>query len=148
MTQHNQSAPKSDGQVSGEMRLKKRKRAFWMFVGIGCLAAAIAGFASGFVGAKVEQGMLPDWAILLIMAVVSCAFIWFSYTYYKKVDELDLTDNLWANTFGLYAYVIMAAGWVILQEAGIVGPPQHWPILIVTLLVALIAYTARRLGLR
>ena len=149
MTQHDpNNAEANNAQESGETRHRKHKNAYWTFVGLGIVAALVAGLASGTISAQVEQGLLPDWAIFGILTVTAILFVWFSFKFYTKVDELDLMDNLWGNTFGLYAYVIVLTGWMALHQAGVAGPPVQWLILMVTIAVALIAYTARRIGLR
>ncbi|GAA4643838.1 hypothetical protein GCM10023115_17980 [Pontixanthobacter gangjinensis] len=144
MTQNDQQTSAE----SGEQKLARRKRSFWSFVLLGTVIAGVAGFASGFVTSRVEQGLISEWAIYPILAVTIIGFIWFSYLYYMRIDELDLMDNLWGNTIGMYAYVIITTSWMLFEQAGITGAPQHWPILTATVAISLIAYTARRLGLR
>jgi len=133
---------------SGEARLKARRNKFWTFVLAASVVAAIAGFASGFLIALIEDGSVPRFAAIPILVIAASGFVWFSYRYYKKVDELDLADNLWANTFGIYFFIITPAGWQILNHAGLTGPPDLWTIWIGGILFAGIAYGIRKLGFR
>lgn len=133
---------------SGEARLKARRNKFWTFVFAALVVAAIAGFASGFLVALIEDGSVPGLAVIPILVITVSGFVWFSYRYYKKVDELDLADNLWANTFGIYFFIITPAGWQMLHDAGLTGPPHLWTIWIGGILVAGIAYGIRKLNFR
>lgn len=133
---------------SGEQKLVRRRRAFFLFVIFGLVVAAGAGLASGLVTAKVEQGLIPEWAVYTMLAATAAGFIWFGYRYYHRIDELDLMDNLWANTVGIYVYVIITFVWMALDQAGIASPPQHLPILISTIVASGLAYLIRRIGVR
>lgn len=137
-----------DQPESGEQKLRRRKKAFWTFLALGMVISLIAGLASGIVGANVEDGLLAPWVLFPIIGAITIGFIWFSYRYYKAIDELDLMDNMWANTFGMYGFVIIAGIWILLEQAKLTGPPETMFILFASIAISLLAYLARRLGLR
>ena len=138
----------NDTAGAGEQRLKSRRRAFWRCCAIGMIGGLIAGFASGFTIDLVGEGRLPALAIIALLAAALAGFIWFSVDYFRRVDELDLADNLWSCLFGLYFYVCLFPGWHILNDAGLVGEPDQWAIFIATMAFTAIVYGVRKLGWR
>ncbi len=144
MTDYNHTSGQA-AEVSGEERLKKRKRSFWTFVGLGMIIAAAAGFGSGLIGSYVERGEIPVWVLFSSMFVIAAGLCWFSYRYYMRIDEVDLEDNLWANTFGCYAYIISVMSIMALEQAKIIEPVGHLPILALTIVVSLGVYLIRRM---
>ncbi|MEE4539686.1 MAG: hypothetical protein V2J51_14495, partial [Erythrobacter sp.] len=93
-------------------------------------------------------GDVPRYIIFPLIALSVLAFIWFSYRYYARIDELDLFDNLWANTFGIYAYAIVTFVWYILAEAGVVAQVDYISVFVITLIVTTLTYLARHFGVR
>ncbi len=144
MTDYNHTSSQAS-EVSGEERLKKRKRSFWTFVGLGMIIAATAGFGSGMIGSYVERGEIPVWVLLTSMFVIATGLCWFTYRYCMRIDEVDLQDNLWANTFGLYAYIISVMSIMVLEDSQIIEPVGHFPISVITIAVVLIVYLIRRM---
>lgn len=134
--------------LSGEARLRARRTKFILFVGAGIAIAFIGGVFSGVFAALIEDAVIPAWTIWPLLAAVVAGFSWFTYRYYQKVDELDLADNLWANTFGLYFYIFAAPTWFLLNHLGQVPPPHHLGLLLATIGVAMLAYLIRKLRLR
>ncbi len=134
--------------LSGEARLRARRTKFFTFVGAGIGIAFVAGIFSGMFTSLIEDEVMPTWSIWPVLIAGATAFGWFSYRYYQKIDELDLADNLWANTIGLYFYVAVTPCWVLLNELRLVPPPHHIGMLFATIGVAMIAYLVRKLGLR
>ncbi|MDF1833682.1 MAG: hypothetical protein P1U62_02225 [Alteraurantiacibacter sp. bin_em_oilr2.035] len=138
----------NDRAITGEARLKARRNRLWAFSGMGFLIAIIVGLATGFAGDLYEDGSLPAWSIYAIWALVVAAFTWFTISYFRRVDELDLMDNMWATLIAFYFYVVAMPSWYMFDIIGLAGTPQDKVIYLATLAVMFIAYGARKLGLR
>jgi len=132
---------------SGEQRLKNRRRNFIRFVAIGVGVALIAGFATGVIVARGVSEFAP-WIVVLATTLVLIGYAWFSVEYFRRTDELDLLDNLWASTVAVYFYIAALPAWFVLDDAGIAPPIDHWAIYGATFFVAIAAYAARRMGVR
>lgn len=131
--------------TSGEQRLKIRRNSLLRYCALAFLVAALIGAATGMAGHWFAEGRIPAWLLLVGTAVVVAGFVWFSMDYYRRVDELDLLDNLWANTIALYSYFIILACWYFFHHAGMVREPEHIPIAIATIVILFAAYGLRKL---
>ena len=133
---------------SGEGLLKERQKRFWRFTLGGAFVAALVGIATGSLFDWFAAGAIsPVWLIVILAAMVA-VFVWFTIEYFRRVDELDWMDNLWAGHIGLYAYFIVTFCWYFLAEGGLVGQPQVLPILVAVSAAMFIAYGLRKLGWR
>ena len=133
---------------TGETRHTTRRRSFFRYLIVAIVVSLLAGMASGAGAAMVESGTLPPAALYFALALLVAAMIWFTRDYFRRIDELDLLDNLWASTIGLYFYIIAYALWFIVADAELVGEPHSFGLFIATLGVTLGAYLLRKLGLR
>lgn len=133
---------------SGEARLRRRRKSFWRYVALAVLVAFVVGIASGVGVALVEEEILPGWVIYIAIALIVIGFAWFTRDYYRRVDELDLLDNLWAALVAIYFYVCALPVWFVLQDAGLAPEPDHWIIWGGTMIVMLVTYGVRKLGWR
>ena len=133
---------------TGETRHTTRRRSFFRYLIVAIVVSLLAGMASGAGAAMVESGTLPPAALYLALALLVPAMIWFTRDYFRRIDELDLLDNLWASTIGLYFYIIAYALWFIVADAELVGESHSFGLFIATLGVTLGAYLLRKLGLR
>lgn len=138
----------SDTIPSGEERLKSRRRSFWRFLALGMIAALAAGFFSGYFTSSYEEGALPLWVPLLMLAVSVIGLIWFTRDYFRRVDELDLMDNLWAHLIGQYIAAIVFLIWYVVADLGLTSHPTAIAIVIVLLGGTFAVYGLRKLGLR
>ncbi len=134
--------------LTGEQRLKSRRNRFLRFCAIGVFAAMLVGFFSGMSTQWFRDGTIPIWLLFGMLIAAVAGFVYFTYDYYRRVDELDLLDNLWANTVGLYGYFIVLGSWYFLHDAGLVIPTDHFAITVATLAILFIAYGVRKLGIR
>jgi hypothetical protein len=134
--------------LSGETRLKARTRKFWAFCALGFALSLVIGFFTGTAGALYEEGTLPGWSIFALWAVAMAGFGWFTLEYFRRVDELDLMDNLWAAIIAFYFYVVVAPSWWMFHDLGLLGEPDQILIYFATVIVMFIAYGLRKLGLR
>ncbi|QZH74852.1 MAG: hypothetical protein JY451_14570 [Erythrobacter sp.] len=134
--------------LSGEARLKARTRKFWTFLALGFALSLAIGFFTGTAGALYEGGTLPGWTIYALWGVALAGFSWFTWEYFRRVDELDLMDNLWAAIIAFYFYVLAMPSWWLFNDLGLAPEPDHIVIYFSTVLVMFIAYGLRKLGLR
>lgn len=138
----------NDPALSGEARLKAKRNAFLRYFGLAMLAGFIGGMMSGVAAAMVEDGSLPRSVLIAIWTVTVGLFVWFCRDYFRRIDELDLLDNLWASTIGLYGYVVVFGTWYLFHDVGIAPAPDQIVIMLATLAIATAAYLARKAGWR
>lgn len=138
----------NDTPLSGEARLKAKRNAFFRYFGLAMLAGFIGGMMSGVAAAMVEEGILPIGVLIALWGVTVALFVWFCRDYFRRVDELDLLDNLWASTIGLYGYVVVFGSWYLFHQVGIAPAPDQIAIMLATLAITTAAYVARKLGWR
>ncbi len=141
-------SPADLSELSGEERFKKRRIGIGKLIAIGCLIGLGLGLLTGIIGASVEEGVLPAWLLIPMSAALVIGVAWYSVIYFKRIDELDLADNLWAGTIALYGYVCMLPLWNMLHTFGVLGPPNHWGIYTTTIAIMLIAYFGRKWMMR
>jgi hypothetical protein len=134
--------------LSGEDRLRRRRRrilAVWIVtIGAGFLGGIALGLAAG---GALSLSPLFFWAGLALLAVGAVASsLWFM----RRVDEVEVIDNLWASFAGLLAHMLISAGWVAAAARGLAPAPDVLSVLLATLVITVIAYTGlklrRRLG--
>jgi hypothetical protein len=133
---------------SGEQRLRTRRNALLRYAGIGMIAAFVVGIGTGALVAGVDGASAPPWLLVTGWTAVIAAFVWFSRRYLQRVDEVDLLDNLWASSIGLYGYVVAFFSWQLFYDANLVSEPDHGLIFSGTLVFTLLVYVLRKLGLR
>lgn len=134
--------------TSGEQRLRARQRAFIRYCAIALVAAFGAGIGSGYIGGLVADGRLPVWLIYITSALFAIGFAWFTRDYLKRIDELDLMDNLWAALFGFFFYFTAFPIWNSLAAFELAPAVDNWLLWIATTIVMFAAYCLRKLGLR
>ncbi len=137
-----------DAEICGETRLRSRRAAFRRYIGLAFIAGAIGGFATGALGRMAAQDAVPAELLGGFWALIVVAGIWFTRDYFRRIDELDLLDNLWASTTALYAFFITAGSWYILHDTGLAPEPDFAATALFTFAVLIIAYAARKLGWR
>jgi len=87
------------------------------------------------------------WAGLALLAVGAVASsLWFM----RRVDEVEVIDNLWASFVGVIAHILIAACWVAAAARGYAPAPDVLAVLMATVVVTFLAYIGlklrRRLG--
>ncbi|WP_336986527.1 hypothetical protein [Altererythrobacter aquiaggeris] len=134
--------------MTGEARLKKRRRTVLTWVAFMFAGGVVVGMASGIFQGLIAVGSIPAWTIIPVIIIALGGMIRATNLYFHKVDELDLADNLWASLIGLYFYFAALPVWWIINQVGLAGPPDQWAVYTFTLAFTGAAYLARKLGWR
>ena len=132
----------------GEQRLRTQRNKYWRYLGVMALIAGCVGAFTGAIGDAFEQGIVPQWVLLVALTVLVAGFVWLCFDYYRRLDEVDLLDNLWCNTVAFNAGFLIWFVWWILADVGLTTQPSATPIMLTMMAISLIVYAARKLGLR
>ena len=138
----------TDNPDVGQQRLHTRRRKLIRLVALATLGFTVLGAATGFIAAMTEGTRLPSWTVMPLVAAAVIGLAIFSVVYFRRIDEVDLADNLWASLIGLYFYGAAFPAWEFLNTIGSLPPVHGWGLWGATMVVALLAYVARRTGLR
>ena len=84
----------------------------------------------------------------MVCVAVALAFAWFTYDYFRRVDELDRMDNLWAHLIGFYGGLIVFGVWYFLAELDLAAKPSAVATVAIMAGLTFVAYGLRKLGLR
>lgn len=140
----------------GERLLAARRRRFWVIVALLVGTGALIGFFSGMYAgytdaARAEGGVAAlgpgDFPVSLRIAAVAAAVLAFTaltWWFAVSVDELEIADNLWASTAGLYAYSVLFPAWWALWKLQVTAEPDDWAIFTTSLVVTAIVYFWRK----
>ncbi|MBD2841842.1 hypothetical protein [Erythrobacter rubeus] len=139
---------KHDNAQSGEERFRRRRNSFWRYLALAFVGFAIAGFISGYAQDSYKAGDLPTWVPITLAIMVCAALIWFTWDYFRRVDELDLMDNLWAHLIGTYTAVIVFMGWYLSGDLGLSSYPTAFGVMCALIAGTFVAYCLRKLGFR
>jgi len=138
----------NDPTLSGEARFKAKRSAFWRYLGISFAVSLVAGIVLGTVVAVVAAGYVSVALMGVIWLVAIIGYAWFTRDYFRRIDELDLLDNLWASTIAFYVYVVTLGSWWLFHQIDVVSEPQQYIIAAVAGAALVLAYVARKLGWR
>ena len=108
----------------------------------------VLGLVAGIVLALSEENWLPRlppalaWlgAALLAAAVVGLNAIWI-----RRVDEVEISDQLWSSFVGLQAFILTATCWELLAATGAAPPVHRYGLYLATFTATCAAYFWRRL---
>lgn len=134
--------------VTGEERLRVRQRSFFRYCGVAFAVALVAGAATGYLGSLIEDGRLPVWLVYITSLMLVAGFAWFLRDYLRRIDELDLMDNLWACLIGFFFYYVAFPIWNSLAAFNLAPTVNDWWLWIATTIVMFAAYGFRKLGFR
>lgn len=130
-------------ELTGEQKEARRRRNFWLMMAAFTGAGFITGMLSGIFDAESSLQAKPAWAIAFV-GIALAAFVGLSVVFFRRVDELELADNLWGGLFGLYFYMAAQPTWYVLNRVDLVGPIEHWPLYFATCLVTFAVYLGRK----
>ena len=138
--------------MEGERRLRANRKRFWGWIGKGVLLAmgmgAIAGFLRGsFQGWHAGETWI-GWMMWPVLAGSAVLFVWFCREYFRRVDELDLQDNLWSSLIGFYAFFMALPAWALLHEVHQLPAPDVWTLWGLSAVAITLAYGWRKLRTR
>lgn len=128
----------------GEGRAASRRRSFWRFFWTGMVVALVVGGIAGTARSLNEFGLVPPLLTFPILVAALGFYTWFSIVFFRRVDELEVADNLWASLIGLYFYIALMPSWAFLHYFGWVGAPDHWAIWAATMAATAIVYGVRK----
>lgn len=137
----------------GERLEAQRRKKFWGLVFALAGVGAIAGFVFGFIhgaadatGEPISETARTIAAIALVVAALGGGY--FSWRFFTTVDEVEVTDNLWASLIGFYVYGFAFPTWWALSWLKAAPEPVDWIIYAVVMLSATAAYGVRKWRLR
>lgn len=139
---------KTKTELSGEARLQARRARFWRFCFIGFAVALVFGGLTGYLQDHVRDGTVPLWVMVALWVVLVAGFAWYTVGYFRRVDELDLQDNLWAAMIGFYFFAAALPSWLLFHDLDVFPEPNSIIIYAATMAVMFAAYGLRKLGLR
>lgn len=140
---------KSDAEtLPGVVKLKARRSAFIRYLAMAALVSFGAGLGTGFLSGLFESGQLPIWTLYACWAVVLAGMAWFTRDYFRRIDELDLADNLWSHLIGYYLTLWAFGLWYLLYDLGRAPEPTALPVMLFMIVATFVVYGARKLGLR
>jgi len=129
---------------TGEERLRRRRWDFWTYSIAGLAVALPVGLSVGYLMRKGVDGVYSPAAALGAMAIASAAFVWFSIGYYRRIDELDLADNMWAAFIAVHGLLIGYPAWLLTSVLGLAPPPTAEGLFFGTIGATFIAYGWRK----
>lgn len=133
---------------SGEARLKANRRNFLRYGTMVMLATMVISGVAGYLTGMYDSGEVPIWLPIAAFVALLIGGTWFCFDYFRRVDELDLLDNLWSHLIGMYIGFAVFGGWYFAADLGLVSHPTVMPILGIMLVATFLVYGLRKLGLR
>ena len=133
----------------GERLEKERRRKFWRLVLLLGAVGGVAGFVFGFIHGAADAAGQPvsgtartAAAVALMVGTIGGGY--FSWRFFTSVDEVEVTDNLWASLIGFYVYGFAVPLWWGLSWLKVAPEPVDWIIYVVVMLSATAAYGVRK----
>ena len=129
----------------GERREATQRRTFWTILGGLGAAGGLAGFTYGFFSSgafKTED--VPVVAIIGAVAIMVLIFAYGTWRFFDSIDELEMVDNLFSSTVGLYVYATLFPVWWVLSRLGVTEEPNDWAIFACALISSASAYVWRK----
>ncbi len=126
----------------GEAANAAKRRTLWLVIGV----LFAVGFVGGLSTALVEEvtdggwmtGTVPPWFALVAAAGTVLALVVGSWIFYRRIDELERHDNMFAGAVGANVVMVGYPVWFILWKGGWLPEPEH-SLLFAALFVATMA---------
>ena len=133
----------------GECLDAERRRKFWWLIFALAAVGAVAGFVFGFIYGAADAAGEPvsgtaKAAAALALVVATVGGCYFSWRFFSTVDEVEVTDNLWASLIGFYIYGFGFPTWWALSWLDMAPEPSGWILYAVVMLSATAAYGVRK----
>lgn len=131
------------GRPDGETRTHRRRRIFAAIVVFSLLLGVTVGVGMGMAeDGGLKLTLQTAWALAAAGALLIAGFsVWF----YRWVDEVEVQDNLWANTVGLHVGLVVGAPWAFLAHLGHVPEVNLFLLVVLILGSTALYYTAVKL---
>jgi len=133
----------------GERLDAQRRKKFWRLIFALAAVGAVAGFVFGFIygaadatGEPVSDTARAAAAFALVVATLGGCY--FSWRFFSTVDEVEVTDNLWASLIGFYIYGFGFPTWWALFWLKMAPEPDGGILFAVVMLSATAAYGVRK----
>jgi FtsH-binding integral membrane protein len=121
---------------------RRHRRQYWLIMGGGLLVSLVIGWAMG--ASTGPEGTIPAGLAILFVAALALLLGAGTWIYFRKVDELEWANNLFASFWGFNAFILAFPAWLILWKGRLVPEPDMFTIYIGAALVALAAYLWKR----
>jgi len=128
---------------TGRARLTARNYVFFLMIAAGLVLGVVFAITLALSEDRI-LALSRERAWLAVAAFIVLA-AWLQIRFYRFVDEVEVKDNLWANTFGLHCALTGGVAWAFLARLGYAPPPNGWLALAAPLLVSALAYTVLKI---
>jgi hypothetical protein len=100
----------------GDVRAPDRRRIVYTIIVLSLLLGSAVGVGMVmFKGGALKFTPVTAWSLAALAALLIAGL---SAWFYRWVDEVEVKDNLWANTVGLHVGFAIGAPWVFLADMG------------------------------
>jgi hypothetical protein len=119
--------PSSRLESGGDVRAPDRRRIIYAIIVLGLVLSLALGVGMGMSsGGALNFSLVTAWSLAALAALLIAVL---SVGFYRWIDEVEVKDNLWANTVGIHVGLAIGAPWVFLAEMGH-APAVSAPILL------------------
>lgn len=134
----------------GEVAAASRRRDFWLILGglfgVGMVVgASIAAGEMRSDGGSWFSGPLDPTLAMAVAVVTTLALIVGTLIFYRRIDEFERADNIYASAVAANVVTIVYPVWYLLGRGGWTSEPRHEVIFLLLLAVMMIAYGWRKL---
>ncbi len=130
--------------ASGEdVRAPRRRWINYAIIVLGLVLSLALGVGMGMSsGGALNFSLVTAWSLAALAALLIAVL---SVGFYRWIDEVEVKDNLWANTVGIHVGLAIGAPWVFLADMGH-APAVSAPILLLIIVGSgALYYTAIKL---
>lgn len=135
--------------MDGENLHEVHRRRYWRYLAIVGLGGMPIGFGLGWAAGRYGDrqafwDMSPDWLVIGLLGIAIATICFGTWRFYRSIDEVELQDNLWANSISYGVYALLFPAWWVLGKAGMAREPNDWLIFVVALCAGLVGYLGRK----
>jgi hypothetical protein len=123
--------PSSRLESGGDVRAPDRRRIIYTIIVLGLVLSLALGVGMGMSsGGALNFSLVTAWSLAALAALLIAVL---SVGFYRWIDEVEVKDNLWANTVGIHVGLAIGAPWVFLADMGYA--PEVSPAILLLLIV-------------